>query len=75
MNGGRIDIGAVELKFMLGDINRDGAVNLLDVDPFIELISMAMFQRGEKGVRIEWHCRVGQGSSSRIGSIDTRESF
>ncbi len=39
-----IDIGAVELQFLLGDLNRDGVVNLLDVDPFIDLISEGNFQ-------------------------------
>lgn len=30
--------------FLLGDVNRDGVVNLLDVGPFIELLSNGNFQ-------------------------------
>jgi len=33
-----------ELPFMRGDVNQDGAVNLLDVGPFIGLLSTGMYQ-------------------------------
>ena len=33
-----------EVDFILGDVNQDGAVNLLDVQPFIVLLSSGGFQ-------------------------------
>jgi hypothetical protein len=30
--------------FVLGDVNKDGAVDLLDVSPFVELLSDGGFQ-------------------------------
>ena len=33
-----------EVEFLLGDVNRDGAVNLLDVQPFVDLLSSSDFQ-------------------------------
>ena len=33
-----------EVDFILGDVNQDGAVNLLDVQPFVELLSSGDFQ-------------------------------
>ena len=33
-----------EVDFILGDVNRDGAVNLLDVQPFVDLLSSGDFQ-------------------------------
>ena len=39
------DLGVlVDQLFLLGDINRDGVVNLLDVEPFIALLSSSAFQ-------------------------------
>ena len=35
--------GVVELPFLLGDVNQDGAVDLLDVEPFVELLSSEKF--------------------------------
>ncbi len=32
------------MEIVLGDVNGDGNANLLDVQPFIELISLAGFQ-------------------------------
>ena len=32
------------LEFLLGDVNQDGAVNLLDVAPFVDLVSNGGFQ-------------------------------
>ena len=32
-----------DLPFFLGDVNRDGAVDLLDVAPFVELLSSGTF--------------------------------
>lgn len=38
-------IRAVEtIDCLLGDVNQDGFVNLLDVDPFIQLIALGVFQ-------------------------------
>ena len=34
----------VDFEFLLGDVNQDGAVNLLDVEPFVELLSNNEFQ-------------------------------
>ena len=34
----------IVFDFLLGDINQDGAVNLLDVDPFVDLLTSSMFQ-------------------------------
>ena len=44
-----IDIGAIEFQgnasgVVLGDVNQDGAVNLLDVGPFVGLVSAGQFQ-------------------------------
>ena len=33
-----------EVDFILGDVNRDGVVNLLDVQPFVDLLSSGEFQ-------------------------------
>ena len=42
-----VDIGAVEFDvedpFLLGDTNQDGAVNFLDISPFISLLSSGTF--------------------------------
>lgn len=39
------DLGVlVETLFVLGDINRDGVVNLLDVGPFVDLLAAGDFQ-------------------------------
>ena len=39
------DIGAVEFStLLLGDVNQDGVVNLLDIEPFVALISSSIFQ-------------------------------
>lgn len=35
---------AIETTILLGDVNLDGAVNLLDVDPFIERLSTGSYQ-------------------------------
>ena len=47
-NGGAplVDIGAFEfpIEILLGDVNLDGAANLLDVDPFIDRVSSSTFQ-------------------------------
>ena len=34
----------VEMDVLLGDVNRDGVVNLLDVGPFVDLLTSGMFQ-------------------------------
>ena len=40
-----VDIGAIEFSILLlGDVNLDGAVNLLDVGPFVERLSQGVFQ-------------------------------
>ena len=36
--------GSMASEVLLGDVNLDGAVNLLDVDPFVELVSTGVFQ-------------------------------
>jgi len=43
---GQIDIGAFEFEsaFLLGDVNRDGAVTFFDIFPFIEVLSANGFQ-------------------------------
>ncbi|MEM9413642.1 MAG: dockerin type I domain-containing protein, partial [Planctomycetota bacterium] len=44
---GSLDIGAFEYQagnFELGDVNQDGSVNLLDVAPFVELLSAGTYQ-------------------------------
>jgi hypothetical protein len=37
-------IFAVDANFELGDVNRDGMVNLLDVGPFVDLLTSGGFQ-------------------------------
>ena len=48
IQSGTVDIGAVESEaenpFLLGDVNRDGAVNFLDISPFVSLLSDDIFQ-------------------------------
>ncbi len=44
MIGTSIAMATVTSSFELGDINRDGDVNLLDVAPFIDLITSGLFQ-------------------------------
>lgn len=41
-----VDIGAIEFQgvVLLGDVNLDGAVNLLDIEPFVELLNSGGFQ-------------------------------
>ena len=43
-----VDMGAIEFqvgsKILLGDVNLDGVVNLLDVAPFIDRIALGVFQ-------------------------------
>ena len=43
-----VDMGAMEFQVeapvLLGDVNLDGVVNLLDIEPFVELISNQGFQ-------------------------------
>lgn len=43
---GRINVAETiaSLAFVLGDVNRDGVVDLLDVAPFVELIGSGQFQ-------------------------------
>ena len=43
VNGTLVAEGKVP-TFLLGDVNQDGAVNLLDVDPFVELLANNEFQ-------------------------------
>ena len=45
IQSGTVDIGAVEFgdSFLLGDVNRDGVVNFLDIVPFINLITTDTF--------------------------------
>ena len=38
-------VHAITNTFLLGDINGDGAVDLLDVDPFIELLSNGLYDK------------------------------
>ena len=40
----RIETIGCAAEILLGDVNLDGVVNLLDVDPFISVLSGAMFQ-------------------------------
>ena len=40
----RFSIAAFGPKILLGDVNLDGVVNLLDVQPFVVLISNGGFQ-------------------------------
>ena len=46
IKAGTVDIGAVEFgdPFLLGDVNRDGAVTFLDISPFISLLASSTFQ-------------------------------
>ena len=49
LGGPIVDIGAIEFQgqvadVLLGDVNLDGDVNLLDVAPFVELVSTGTFQ-------------------------------
>lgn len=49
LGGPIVDIGAIEFQgeaadVLLGDVNLDGEVNLLDVAPFIDVISQGIFQ-------------------------------
>ena len=37
-------VASLDLDILLGDVNEDGAINLLDVAPFIELLSSGDFQ-------------------------------
>ncbi len=37
-------VAIVSANFELGDVNRDGAVNLLDIAPFVQLVSSGGFQ-------------------------------
>lgn len=43
---GRINVGATiqAISVLLGDVNRDGSVDLLDVQPFVDLLSSNQFQ-------------------------------
>ena len=34
----------VDSKVLHGDVNGDGVINLLDVEPFVELLSTGIFQ-------------------------------
>ena len=34
----------VDFEFLLGDVNQDGTINLLDVEPFVDLLSTGEFQ-------------------------------
>ncbi|MEM9410406.1 MAG: dockerin type I domain-containing protein [Planctomycetota bacterium] len=43
VSGAIVATGSVP-TFLLGDVNRDGAVNLLDVDPFVALLAANEFQ-------------------------------
>ncbi|MEM9411724.1 MAG: hypothetical protein AAGA30_11465, partial [Planctomycetota bacterium] len=36
----RLDVSSLTDEFALGDVNCDGAVNLLDIDPFVELLNI-----------------------------------
>ena len=40
---GSYTIGVSESKILVGDVNCDGAINLLDVAPFVDLISNGTF--------------------------------
>ena len=42
-----------ELPFLMGDVNRDGTVNLLDVAPFIGLLSSGIYQM-EADINDDW---------------------
>ncbi len=44
MIGNSIATAIVTSSFELGDVNRDGSINLLDIAPFVDLISSGMFQ-------------------------------
>ena len=42
--GENLAVGGTEPTLILGDVNQDGAVNLLDVNPFVELLTNGQFQ-------------------------------
>ena len=44
LGDGSVALQAVDSQVLLGDVNLDGAVNLLDVAPFVELVSNNVFQ-------------------------------
>jgi hypothetical protein len=41
----KIFVHAITNPFLLGDINQDGVVNLLDVGPFVELLTAGVFEK------------------------------
>ncbi len=41
----KIYVHAITNPFLLGDINQDGVVNLLDVGPFVELLTAGVFEK------------------------------